>query len=191
MLTGSRSIGPRRQHWLEYGWSYSNERNRSRHVYSCLSGRFQGWRAGRTAGRTAVACRLLRRLQAEAHLPGGDEATRPRRLLYRMWGAANWAHVSCTWNDGVAEDCSSPLQFQPAHEIAFSKRRAVVAENVVSCGGMKKEVRQRERHQNAALIRTPPFQVVSWVRKNGFYLPMTFPVAFSGKIWDWTLPTSY
>jgi hypothetical protein len=40
----------------------------------------------------------------------------------------------------------SPLQFYLAHEIAFSKRRALVAENVVSRGRMEKEVRQRERH---------------------------------------------
>src|SRR3954452_22496495 len=43
----------------------------------------------------------------------------------------------------------SPLQFHPAHEIAFSKRRALVAENVVSRDRMEKEVRQRERHQEA------------------------------------------
>ena len=43
----------------------------------------------------------------------------------------------------------SPLQCQLAHEIAFSKRRALLAENVVSCGCMEKEVRQRERHQKA------------------------------------------
>ena len=43
----------------------------------------------------------------------------------------------------------SPLQFQLAHEIAFSKRRALVAQNVVGCGRMEKEVRQRERHQKS------------------------------------------
>jgi hypothetical protein len=43
----------------------------------------------------------------------------------------------------------SPLQFQPAHEITFSEQRALVAENVVSRGRMEKEVRQRERHQEA------------------------------------------
>src|ERR1700687_2922534 len=41
------------------------------------------------------------------------------------------------------------LQFQLAHEIAFPKRRALVAENVISRGRMEKEVRQRERHQEA------------------------------------------
>ena len=43
----------------------------------------------------------------------------------------------------------SALKFHLAHEIAFSKRRALVAENVVSRGRMEKEVRQRERHQKA------------------------------------------
>src|SRR5271154_3224572 len=37
----------------------------------------------------------------------------------------------------------SPLQFQLAHEIAFSKRRAIDTEDVVSRGRMEKEVPQR------------------------------------------------
>src|SRR6185312_4356343 len=41
----------------------------------------------------------------------------------------------------------SALQFQPAHEVALSKRCALMAENVVSRGRVEKEVRQRERHQ--------------------------------------------
>src|SRR5450755_1604558 len=49
----------------------------------------------------------------------------------------------------LATAALSPLQFHLAHEIAFSKRRALVAENVVSRGRMEKEVRQRERHQEA------------------------------------------
>jgi hypothetical protein len=47
-------------------------------------------------------------------------------------------------NDAWLKSALSPLQFQLAHEIAFSKRRALVAENVVSCGRMEKEVTQRE-----------------------------------------------
>ena len=44
---------------------------------------------------------------------------------------------------------NSCLQFQLADEIAFSKRRAVVAENIVGRGRMEKEIRQRKRHQEA------------------------------------------
>ena len=42
-----------------------------------------------------------------------------------------------------------PIQFHLAYEIAFSKGRALVAENVVNRGRVEKEVRQRERHQEA------------------------------------------
>jgi len=57
-----------------------------------------------------------------------------KRLMHR----SNWLKVALL-----------PLQFHLAHEIAFSKRRALVAENVVSRGRMEKEVRQLERHQEA------------------------------------------
>jgi hypothetical protein len=50
---------------------------------------------------------------------------------------------------GAHHEFLSPLQFHPAHEITFSEQRALVAENVVSRGRMEKEVRQRERHQEA------------------------------------------
>jgi hypothetical protein len=50
---------------------------------------------------------------------------------------------------GAHHEFLSPLQFHPAHEITFSERRALVAGNVVSRGRMEKEVRQRERHQEA------------------------------------------
>lgn len=40
----------------------------------------------------------------------------------------------------------SRLQFQPAHEIAFADRRALVPDNVIRCCRVKKEVGQRERH---------------------------------------------
>ena len=52
--------------------------------------------------------------------------------------------VGCSIGDQQVSRALSPLQFQLAHEIASSKRRALVAENVVSCGRIEKEVRQRE-----------------------------------------------
>jgi hypothetical protein len=42
---------------------------------------------------------------------------------------------------GATKDALLTLQFQLAHEIAFSKRRARLAEDVVSRGCMEKEVR--------------------------------------------------
>ena len=49
----------------------------------------------------------------------------------------------------LAKDRPLSVQFHLAYEIAFSERRALVAEDVVSRGRMEKEVRQRERHQEA------------------------------------------
>ena len=57
-----------------------------------------------------------------------------KRLMHR----SNWLEVALL-----------PIQFHLTHEIAFSKGRALVAENVVSRGRVEKEVRQRERHQEA------------------------------------------
>jgi len=45
------------------------------------------------------------------------------------------------WDHAWLKAALSPLQFQLAHEIAFSKRRAIDTENVVSRGRVEKEVR--------------------------------------------------